>query len=225
MEETNNNSSLSLFSSNNRNNILEPLTTLVRLCMIYYENPGIKIGVNYNKIIFYRNNGFQSVFRRIYSESRENLHNLHNPIKKAAEWYSCQCIEIKYIFQYAILGLNKLRESYEYQSIISHSLDSYSQILQNEINVVDNSNSVIYTNHYQKILPTDVSESEKGSLYKSLMNIWDYRNIQTIYNILKDLEECNLESLKWSHLKTVENIISIKDQQVYDIIINNSTIL
>lgn len=223
MEETNNSSSLSLFSSNNRNNILEPLTTLVRLCMIYYENPGIKIGINYNKVLFYRNNGFQSLFRKLYSESRENLHNLHNPILRASEWYSCQCEEIKYIFGYAILGLKKLRESYQLQSIISHSLDSYSQILQNEINNVPDLN--IETNQYLKIPTSNLDENEKGSLYKSLLNIWDFRNIQTIYNILKDLEESKIENLKWSHLKTLENIISIKEQQVYNIIVSNSTIL
>lgn len=223
MEDTNNSSSLSLFSSNNRNNILEPLTTLVRLCMIYYENPGIKIGINYNKVLFYRNNGFQSIFRKLYSESRENLHNLHNPILRASEWYSCQCEEIKYIFEYAILGLKQLRESYQLQSIISHSLDSYSQILQNEINKIADSD--IETNQYQKIPTTNLDENEKGSLYKSLLNIWDFRNIQTIYNILKDLEESNTENLKWSHLKTLENIISIKEQQVYNIIVSNSTIL
>ena len=223
MEDTNNSSSLSLFSSNNRNNILEPLTTLVRLCMIYYENPGIKIGINYNKVLFYRNNGFQSIFRKLYSESRENLHNLHNPILRASEWYSCQCEEIKYIFEYAILGLKKLRESYQLQSIISHSLDSYSQILQNEINNIQDLNAE--TNQYQKIPTSNLDENEKGSLYKSLLNIWDFRNIQTIYNILKDLEESNTENLKWNHLKTLENIISIKEQQVYNIIVSNSTIL
>ena len=222
MEESNNNS-LSLFSSNNRNNILEPLTTLIRLCMIYYENPGIKIGINYNKVLFYRNNGFQSLLRKIYSESRENLHNLHNPILRASEWYTCQCEEIKYIFEYAILGLKKLRESYQLQSIISHSLNSYSQILQDEINNIVDLN--VQTNQYQKIIISNLSDNEKGSLYKSLLNIWDFRNIQTIYNILKDLEENNTDNLKWSYLKTLENIISIKEQQVYNIIVSNSTIL
>ena len=223
MEEANNSSSLSFFSSNNRNNILEPLTTLVRLCMVYYEESGIKIGISYNKVLFYRNNGLQSLFRKIYSESRENLHNLHNPIKRSSEWYSCQCKEIKYIFEYAILGLKKLRESYQPQSIISHSLDSYSQILQTEINNIPDLD--VDTNQYQKIQSSNLDENEKGSLYKSLLNIWDFRNIQTIYNILKDLEESSNEYMKWSHLKTLENIISIKEEQVYNIIISNSTIL
>ncbi len=218
-----NNSSLGSFMTTNRNNILEPLTSLIRLCMIFYENDGVKIGINYNRISIYRNYFFQGSLRKFYSESREDLHNLHNPILKAKEWYNIDCKEINYIFEFAIKGLKKLKESYQSQSIISHSLSSYSDILQKELNTFNDQ----FNNDEKFLKEIDLSldDSQKGSLYKSLINIWDYRSIQTIYNLLKDLEENKIESNKWVHLKTLDNLISSRENQVYQIIIDNSTIL
>lgn len=217
-----NNSALGSLINTNRNNILEPLTSLIRLCMIFYENDGVKIGINYNRISIYRNNFFQGSLRKIYSESRENLHNLHNPILKAKEWYNIECKEINYIFDYAIKGIKKLKESYQSQSIISHSLTSYSDILQKELNMFDEQ---FNDNKYLKDIDFSLDDLQKGSLYRSLINIWDFRSIQTIYNLLKDLEENKIESNKWIHLKTLDNLISFKENQVYQIIIDNSTIL
>lgn len=218
-----NSSSFGSLLNNNRNNILEPLSTLIRLCMIYYEEEGVKIGINYNRIYIYRYNIFQGTLRKIYNESRENLHNLHNPILKATNWYRSECLEINYIFEYSILGLKKLKDSYKSQSIISHSLSHYSEILQQGLNNynqdIENNNEYLKNNDFNQ------DDIQKGSLYKSLIGIWNYRDIQTVYNLLKNLEENNSESTKWIHLKTLDNLISFKENQVNQIIINNSTIL
>ena len=58
-----------------------------------------------------------------------------------------------------------------------------------------------------------------------MVELWNYRDIQTVYNLLKNLEENNIEANKWIHLKTLDNLISFKENQVNQIIINNSTIL
>ena len=174
---------------NNRNNILEPLTTLIRLCMINYEDPGIKIGINHNKIHFYRSYFFQGPLRKLYNESRENLHNLHNPIQKASEWYDINCLEIKYIFEYSIKGLKKLKESYQSQSIIAHTIDSYAHILEKELKTLQPENYNTNNNNtnsdiFLKELDSNLDETQKGILYKGLISTWDYRTIQTVYNLL-----------------------------------------
>lgn len=216
-----------LFSSSS-NNILEPLSCLIRLCMLNYQDDSTKIGINRNRIFFYRPNLLQGVVRTLFRESRENLHNLHNPISKSVLWYNCNCLEIKYIFRYAIKGLHQLKRSYDSETIINHSLDRYIDILNTE-----------YQNHESESLETgerkdqflkeifdeDKDQESKFSLYQNLVSIWDYRNIQTIYNLLQDLEKSDNPQNKHTYLEALNTVLSMRESEVTRIIINNSTVL
>tara|TARA_A100001015_G_scaffold130934_1_gene145302 strand:+ start:3116 stop:3793 length:678 start_codon:yes stop_codon:yes gene_type:complete len=216
-----------LFSTSS-NNILEPLSCLIRLCMLNYQDDNTKIGIHRNKIFFYRPNLMQGVVRTIFRESRENLHNLHNPISKSVLWYNCRCLEIKYIFKFSILGLRKLKESYYSETIINHSLDRYIDILNKEYQDFESNNLELGSDNsnFLKEINTEQSESDsKYSLYKNLISIWDYRNIQTIYNLLIDLEKSNSYKSSQTYLEALDKVLTMKELEVTRIIIDSSTVL
>ena len=222
------NASITNIFATSSNNILEPLTCLIRLCMFNYQEASTKIGICRNKIIFYRPNILQGVIRSWFRESRENLHNLHNPIAKSVLWYNCNCIEIKYIVKNAIQGLRKLKESYNSESIIHHSLDHYIDILNNEFQTFESENLELGNNDdnfLKDMQETDTNTEYKLSLYKNLISIWDYRNIQTIYNLLVDLENSNNISKSQTYLQALDKVLSMKESEVTKILINNSTVL
>ncbi len=215
-----------LFSTSSKN-IIEPLTCLIRLSMLNYENDNTKIGISNNRIFFYRRNFLQGLTRTLFRESRENLHNLHNPITKSISWYNCNCFEIRYIFQYAIKGLQKLKMSYETESIINHSLDRYIDILNAEFQNYESDNLETGNNNtdFLKILLEEEDNESKISLYQNLVSIWDYRNVQTIYNLLQDLEKSTDTQNTQVYLEALDTVLSMKESEVTKIIVNNSTIL
>lgn len=216
----------SLFSTSTKN-ILEPLTCLIRLCMLNYENENTKIGISNNRIFFYRHNILQGLARTLFRESRENLHNLHNPVSKSISWYNCNCHEIKYIFKYAIKGLQKLKSSYDSESIINHSLDRYIDILNVEFQNYESDSLESGENNtdFLKAIKEDEENESKLSLYKNLVSIWDYRNIQTIYNFLQDLEKSSSPQNTQVYLNALDTVLSMKESEVTKIIICNSTVL
>ena len=73
-------------SNNNKNQILDPISCIIRLGMLSYKHEGSKISINDNKISFHENRFFQGLLRWNSGDSRDDLHNLHNPIQKISEF-------------------------------------------------------------------------------------------------------------------------------------------
>ena len=126
-----------------RNFILDPLTCIIRLCILAFKPSGTKISIFQNKISYHEPCLFQGTFRWGNGDNRNDLHNLHNPIIKATQWYDYNDKIIREIFNYACLGLEKLKNSYNKNSIICHSLDRYIDILSKDKveNISDDDNS------------------------------------------------------------------------------------
>ena len=123
-------------------------------------------------------------------------------------------------------GLRKLKESYNSESIIHHSLDHYIDILNNEYQTFESENVELGNNDDHFLKEMKETESEyKLSLYKNLISIWDYRNIQTIYNLLVDLENSDNISKSQTYLQALDKILSMKESEVTKILITNSTVL
>ena len=93
-------SAISTFSNmfllkHEKNMVLDPLTSIVRLAILSFKSKGTKISINNNKITFCEPNMWQGTLRLAFGDNREDLHNLYNPIVKATKWYSCENVNIK----------------------------------------------------------------------------------------------------------------------------------
>lgn len=115
------------------NYIIEPLCCVIKLAILSFYPIGTKISIHNNTIEFVKPNALQGPIRWSYGDRREDLHHLHNPLIKAAEWYkplTNQNKDLTQLFIYAIDGLKVLKKSYFNSStIICHSLDLYIDIL------------------------------------------------------------------------------------------------
>ena len=91
-----------------------------KLCKSAYHN-----SVNNNRITYNDPNILQGAVRWSNGDARDDLHNIFNPIKKAAEWYDLNDENISTIVRYSIRGLEKLKLSYNPHSVINHSIQYY----------------------------------------------------------------------------------------------------
>ena len=69
------------------NYIIEPLCCVIKLAILSFYPIGTKISIQHNTIEFVKPNALQGTIRWSYGDRREDLHHLHNPLVKAAEWY------------------------------------------------------------------------------------------------------------------------------------------
>ena len=155
------------FNKTDKKSILDPLSFIIRLSVLSFKPNGTKISVYENRISYNEPCVLQGPLRWSYGDKRGDLHNLYNPIKKSLIWYDKSDEKIAGIVTYAITGINNLKKSYDPNSIITHSLDHYIDILNKD-------------NSEQK----EEIKDNYNVLYQNLKTLWTDREILIIYNLL-----------------------------------------
>lgn len=198
----------SFFYNNDvKNYILDPLTCIIRCAILSFKPIGTKLSIHNNKITFIDPNILQGAIRWTYGDKREDLHNIYKPIIKSTKWYKSDNPDILNIFILSKKGLGKLKESYEENSIITHSLSLY-------INIID---SFINSKNIEDINETD------NKIYKELKLLWSNTQINIVNNILKQMEIDSINRMEW--FQSLDIILKSKEKNVFDIIKKNTTTL
>ena len=126
INKTNNNTS--------KNLILEPFCTIIKLILLSYKDKGTKISIYNNSIQYQEPSYIQGILRIWSGDCREDLHNLYNPIIKALEYSDLNNDKHIYLLNKCIDGLNNLIQNYDNNSIITHTLNHYINIIKKYIN-------------------------------------------------------------------------------------------
>jgi len=99
------------FFTKKENSRLDPLTTLIKLAILPYKPEGTKLSIDNNYIYFSENTIFQFVIRKYFGDSYNDLRDLRRSLHKAVAWYFDEP-KMKYLFENAIIGLEKLKQTY-----------------------------------------------------------------------------------------------------------------
>ncbi len=200
------------FNNEVKNSVLDPLTCIVRCAILSFKPVGTKLSINNNRISFVDPNFLQGTIRWTYGDKREDLHNIYNPIVKSTQWYKADNPHILNIFKLSKKGLEKLKQSYEENSIITHSLSLY-------INIMD-----MFINSNKECLK-DLSKNsdDDNKIYKELRDLWSEPQISIVDNILKQMETDAVNRIEW--FQALDTILKSKEKNVYEIIKKNTTTL
>lgn len=142
--------------------ILDPLTTIIKISLLYFYKDGAKLRIFNNSIDIQKANNFQGILRWSYGESRDKLYNLKEPIRNCLTWFPHQRYpNLKIIYGFAILGLEKLKNSYSQSSknITIHLIEYYIKIIKDHLENTNNDNinienSIILNDNLQKSIKT-----------------------------------------------------------------------
>ncbi len=188
--------------------ILDPMTTIFKLCLLNFKDDGTKISIESNHIVFQEPGILQGIARFVNGDQREDLHKLNNPIKKSLEWYSNEKNETpnySFIFKIACKGMEKLQKQYDVGTV-KVSLDHY-------INMIED---VLKTH---KIIDEENIISEENALYSEFKQIWCFKEIQILCDIMKIIDEFDvLDEQRKYYIKSIESILKGKDIMITNII-------
>ena len=221
----------SMLSNKDKNLILDPFSCIIRLALLSFKQEGIKISISNNKISYHEPNFLQGTIRWSNGDNRNDLHNLFNPIIKSLEWFSLQNKKIHYIFKFSSLGLRKLMNSYNKNSVVYHSLKHYAETIENILKnneVIDDETTNIDEHSGIFIDYDNLVETNKNSIYRQLIDLWTINDINIIYNSLLEIEKYyqipdypNINN----YISIIEQFLENKDTRVINICVENSTIL
>lgn len=195
---------------NNNLQLLEPLTTIVRLAILRFQDIGTKIAIYNNRIASQSPNLIQGAIRWTYGNKRNELHNLYKPILISTKYYDRTTDEnIKTIFNFAVDGLENLALTYsEHENdIVCHSIKLYKDIL--------SSNAKNKKHILQQINEDDVTLP----LYEQFSALWDEDQISIIASLLKEAAKPDTEGhVSIAFLQAVDRLLQDKENASVKII-------
>ena len=193
------------YESENNNSIIDPMTCLIRISLLEFKPINTKLSIKNNKITYNDPNVLQGTIRWTNGDNREDIHNIYNPIIKALNWYEPDTPDIKNIIKFTIKGLQKLKSSYNNNSIIAHSIQYY----------------ITYIEQNFKSKKEKEKYVENNTIFIQLKELWNDREINIINNIILELDENNGDNK--SLIDAIEIILNQKEEMVQTILKQNLT--
>ena len=181
---------------------------MVKLSILAFKPNGTKIAIDSNHITFQEPTVFQGFWRWAYGNKRYELHHLLNPILKVVKRYDVSNPSIKLIYQNAVLGLDKLKQSYNNSSsVVNHSLDLYMSIINNVL-IPDSKNNNVFNS---------VQEDEEHPSYVSIFkDLWRDDEIVLVANMLVQIQTSVKDSR--TYLDAIDTILIMKEDRAYELI-------
>jgi hypothetical protein len=188
--------------------IMDPVSTIVRLSLLNYLPDGTKISFSENHIKYHEPWVFQGVVRWINGSGRMDLHNLYYPLKKFRQWSESSFgkdEDLDLLKDKCSNGLLKLRSSYSIiDRSICHSLDLYNQMLLQGVEVITSENENV--------------NQISSTMYKHIKSFWSEMEINIVCNLIREIESTNDEFMITNYIKSVEHILSTKDHKIVELI-------
>jgi len=196
--------------------ILDPLSTIIKLCILSKKNIGCKISVYNNTVIIQETGIFQSLVRYWYNNNKIDIQYLYNPIELACNYFLNEKISnekknkyIKNLFIDAQKGLHQLIDTYKNYTLLIHSLYFYNNLISNYL---DNK-------HNDKLFIRDnLSNIYNKELVDKLNAIWTEERIKIVLDMVQFIDK---DKGSTKSVKCLEEFMVIIDQEVYELIQTN----
>lgn len=196
--------------------LLDPITTIMKICILKYKDSNTKIRINDSKIFFSEPSLFQGVNRWIKGDSRSNIHYLFTPILYFAYLkYLCRQKNssnyeeipetlrehIGFFNNLAIEGINALKRTYNDGDNVNKCLELYYILLTSDDDTIKQ--------QYETVIITT------KNTYREFLKCWKSSNIQVLKDLFNDMEkdktnhylvDKTLETIE-SYLETINHSI------------------
>ena len=189
--------------------VLDPLTTMIKLALLGFKPTGTKLAIDRNRIYFQEPTIYQGIWRWVYGNKRYELHHLLNPIIKAVKRYDINNPSVKRIFQCAVVGLDKLKNSYNNDSsLVNHSLDLYMSIINNVL--------IPDKNRKDSIFNSVQEEEEPAKQISIFQNLWADDEINLVSKMIEQIENAKKDSR--TYLDAVNTILCMKEERANELL-------
>ncbi len=197
----------------NKNDILDPLSLIIKLYIYSYKPAGTKISILNNKMEIQEISLFQSTIRTFKGDTKNDLINMLFPLTFACEIYlnEIEQQKYKYIFEQAIKSFDKLNEMYQINEI-THNIEQLKNIM---ISFLENSKF----NPKTIILNWDDKASElKKSFYKQTNTVWNKDRLDILFGHINELSISQSDDLTEQLILSLSTFMNFMDLVVVKLI-------
>jgi len=182
--------------------ILEPLSCVLRIILLQYKDKGTKISIINNGISYNNPTIAQGFLRSWYGDTREDLHNICNPLIYFTRWYPKVDPQFNDLYTECEKGFISLKGAYDTHSTIHHTINHYVSLLKGETT--------------EDISPPSTYNSSENPIIGRFQNIWSKDEITLLVHLLS-LLKCQPKDRE-VYLRNLEDILDTKEHSVHEYI-------
>lgn len=199
----------------NKNDILDPLSLVIKLYIYSFKPAKTKISILNNKIEFQEDGLFQSTVRTLNRDTKNDLINMLLPLTFACETYLSVKERTSYIkiFEKVIFSLDKLNKVYE-SNEITQNIEQLKNIVSKFIADKD-----FYP---QTVIPNwnEPSSMLKKSFYSQTNSIWTSNRLKILFGYIDEIENSNSYENKCILINSLNSFMNYIDLIVCNLINN-----
>ena len=189
--------------------IVDPLSLIVKLVIVGKKPSKTKISITNHSIIIHEPGFFQRIVRYYNNSTKQDLHYLQSPIEVACVQY---IIGKKYahhrdlilsLFKHAVVGLERLADTYKQDSMVVLCINHYINIIHNSISLncmIANKDNMYHEKYYNDIF------------IQKMNQIWSPEKI----DIVLRLAACSS-----TNIRSLETFIESVDADIYRMLKND----
>jgi len=199
----------------NKNDILDPLSLVIKLYILSFKPNGTKISILNNKIIIQEVGIFQSTVRSINGDTKNDIINILFPLTFACEIYlnDTENIKYRYIFEQIIKSFDKLNAIYQVNEM-THNIEQLKNIVTNFLSDIDFNPKTIILNWDE---PASVL---KKSFYKQTNSIWTEDRLNILFGFINEIINSETDEIKYYLINSLSSYMNYIDLIVVKLINN-----
>jgi hypothetical protein len=168
----------------NKNDILDPLSLVIKLYIYSFKPIGTKISILNNRIEFQEAGIFQSTVRTFNGDTKNDLINMLFPLTYACEKYidhnNSNNIRYDKIFKQVICSLDKLNQIYQ-SNEITHNIEQLKNIINKFINEKKFNPETIISNY------NEPASMLKKNFYTQTNSVWTDNRLVILLEYIEEI--------------------------------------
>ena len=167
----------------NKTDILDPLSVILKLYIYNFKPEGTKISVSNNKILLQDIGIFQGSVRKIFGDSKNDINIIFGPVVYACLKYlsSEEREKYLYIFEIVSASLNKLKLTYAGNEIV-YNIEQIKNVIDSFISKKDNDISLLVSNYNTNGFKI------KQNIYDHINSVWTNERRQILLGYIHEIK-------------------------------------
>ena len=197
----------------NKNDILDPLSLVIKLYIYSFKPNGTKISILNNKINFQDKGIFQSTIRTLNGDTKNDLINMLFPLTYACENYlqNDKKKDFQIVFENVIISLDKLNKIYK-SNEITHNIEQLKNIINKYIQDTKFKPETIILNY------NEPASQFKKSFYSQTNTVWSEDRIIVLTKYIKEIINSKSEENTKLLIVSLDSFMNWIDMNVIKII-------
>ncbi len=209
----------------NKNDILDPLSVMVKLFIYNYKPIGTKISIGNNRVYIQDTNVIQGIIRKINGDSKNDINILYCPIVYACSHHKEQYLKL---FEIALKGLDSLKSTYANTPII-YNIEAIITLISSQKEKErekkgSKEKDTKETKEKEELKKESVVDSAmnkiKENIYQHLNEVWTPTRINILQGYIHELTENQNPQIKTLLLEGLMRFMDCIDTYVSNILLN-----